>query len=39
MMLREFPKLENRDTEMEWKEQMRMTWQSKNGTLVGLIPA
>ncbi|OAG02412.1 cytochrome P450 [Paraphaeosphaeria sporulosa] len=38
-ILREFTKLENRDEETEWKEQMRMTWQSKNGTLVGLVPA
>lgn len=35
-ILREFSRLENRDEEIEWKEQMRMTWQSKNGTLVGL---
>ena len=37
-LLREFEKLENRDEEIEWKEQMRMTFQSKHGTLVGLIP-
>ena len=36
-IMREFARLENRDDEFEWKEQMRMTWQSKNGTLVGLI--
>ncbi|ORY19055.1 cytochrome P450 [Clohesyomyces aquaticus] len=36
--LREFKKLENRDPELEWKEEMRMTFQSKNGCLVGLIP-
>jgi cytochrome P450 monooxygenase len=36
-LLREFERLENRDDELQWKEQMRMTFQSKNGTLVGLI--
>ncbi|PVI00779.1 cytochrome P450 [Periconia macrospinosa] len=36
-ILREFTRLENRDEEVEWREQMRMTWQSKNGTLVGLV--
>jgi cytochrome P450 len=35
-LLREFKKLENRDPEIEWKEEMRLTFQSKNGTLVGL---
>ena len=36
-MLREFEVLENRDEELDWKEQMRMTFQSRNGTKVGLI--
>jgi len=37
MLLRAFTKLENRDPGFEWKEQMRMTFQSKNGCLVGLM--
>ncbi|KAH7125253.1 cytochrome P450 [Dendryphion nanum] len=37
-ILREFQALENRDEEFEWKEKMRLTMQSKNGTQVGLIP-
>ena len=36
-ILREFRALENRDQAEDWKENMRMTWQSKNGTLVGLV--
>jgi cytochrome P450 len=35
-IMRAFDRLENRDEQFEWKEQMRMTWQNKNGTLVGL---
>ncbi|OCL14662.1 cytochrome P450 [Glonium stellatum] len=38
MLLREFESLENRDPELQWKEEMRLTAQSKNGTLVGLVP-
>jgi cytochrome P450 len=38
MLLRRFKEVENRDPESEWKEEMRMTFQSKNGCLVGLIP-
>ncbi|KAF2870199.1 cytochrome P450 [Massariosphaeria phaeospora] len=38
-MLRVFEQLENRDQELEWKEEMRMTFQSRNGALVGLIPS
>ncbi|KAF2662187.1 cytochrome P450 [Lophiostoma macrostomum CBS 122681] len=38
-IMRDFKALENRDVELEWKEQARMTWESKNGTVVGLIPA
>jgi cytochrome P450 len=38
-ILREFRGLDNRDEELEWKEEMRMTWQSRNGALVGLIAA
>ncbi|KAL8722589.1 MAG: hypothetical protein Q9225_000945 [Loekoesia sp. 1 TL-2023] len=34
---REFRYLENRDGEIEWKEKLRMTAESKNGALVGLI--
>ncbi|KAF2015191.1 cytochrome P450 [Aaosphaeria arxii CBS 175.79] len=37
-ILQEFKLLENRDNEVEWKEKMRMSFQSKNGTLVGLVP-
>lgn len=36
-LLRRFEKVENRDPVVEWREQMRMTFQSKNGCLVGLI--
>jgi cytochrome P450 len=38
-IMREFKGLENRDEELEWKEQMRLTFQSKNGTKVSLIPS
>ena len=38
-MLREFETLENRDEELEWKEEMRLSFQSKNGVKVGLTPA
>lgn len=38
-LLRAFQKIENRDPELEWKEQFRLTVQSKNGCIVGLIPA
>jgi cytochrome P450 len=37
-LLRRFVEVENRDTEEEWKEKMRMTFQSRNGCLVGLVP-
>jgi cytochrome P450 len=37
MLLRKFSKIENRDPVLEWKEEMRMTFQSKNGCIVGLI--
>jgi cytochrome P450 monooxygenase len=36
-LLRKFKEVECRDPELEWKEEMRMTFQSKNGCLVGLI--
>ncbi|KAF2709973.1 cytochrome P450 [Pleomassaria siparia CBS 279.74] len=36
-LLRRFKEVQNRDSELEWKEEMRMTFQSKNGCLVGLI--
>ncbi|KAF2647518.1 cytochrome P450 [Lophiostoma macrostomum CBS 122681] len=36
--LRTFARVENRDPDIEWKEEMRMTFQSKNGCIVGLIP-
>jgi len=38
MLLRRFKEVQNRDLELEWKEEMRMTFQSKNGCLVGLVP-
>ena len=38
MLLREFENVESRDPEPEWKEEMRMTAQSKNGCLVSLTP-
>jgi cytochrome P450 monooxygenase len=37
-LLRMFEKLENRDPELEWKEEFRLTAQSKNGCIVGLFP-
>lgn len=36
-LLRKFSRVENRDPEMEWKEEMRMTFQSKNGCKVSLV--
>ena len=36
-LLREFAKVECRDEVWEWKEEMRMTFQSRNGWLVGLV--
>lgn len=36
-LLRRFAEVENRDPVLEWKEEMRMTFQSKNGCLVGFI--
>lgn len=36
-LLREFERLEDRDYEVEWKEEIRMTFQSKNGCKVGLF--
>lgn len=36
-LLRKFTKVENRDPVLEWKEEMRMTFQSKNGCIVGLV--
>ena len=37
MLLHEFAKLENRDTEARWMEEMRMTAWSKNGAKMALI--
>lgn len=37
-MLRAFSHIENRDPEPAWQEQMRLSFQSKNGAKVGLIP-
>ncbi|KAH7089926.1 cytochrome P450 [Paraphoma chrysanthemicola] len=36
-LLRKFSRVENRDAVTEWREEMRMTFQSKNGCQVGLI--
>jgi cytochrome P450 monooxygenase len=36
-LLRMFNRIENRDPEWEWKEKFRLTAQSKNGCIVGLI--
>ena len=36
-MVRQFSGLENRDPVTKWEEEMRMTFQSKNGTKVGLV--
>ena len=36
-MLRAFERIENRDPVVEWEEETRMTFQSKNGTKVGLV--
>ena len=36
-LLRTFDRIENRDVEYEWKEEFRLTAQSKNGCIVGLI--
>ncbi|KAH7073511.1 cytochrome P450 [Paraphoma chrysanthemicola] len=36
-LLRKFSQVQNRDAVLEWREEMRMTLQSKNGCLVGLI--
>ncbi|KAF1976397.1 cytochrome P450 [Bimuria novae-zelandiae CBS 107.79] len=37
-LLRMLDHIENRDPEIEWKEEFRLTAQSKNGCVVGLIP-
>ena len=37
-VVREFSKLENRDATLQWVEERRLIWQSKNGAKVGLIP-
>ena len=37
MLARRFGRVENRDEVWEWREEMRMTFQSKNGCLVGLM--
>jgi cytochrome P450 len=37
-LLRMFDTLINRDPEIEWKEECRLTFQSKNGCLVSLVP-
>jgi cytochrome P450 len=37
-ILRMFDGLINRDPEIEWKEECRLTFQSKNGCLVSLVP-
>ena len=36
-LLRNFSRVENRDPVVEWQEEMRLTFQSKNGCLVGLL--
>ena len=36
-MARELLEVQNRDRELEWIEEMRMTAQSKNGTQVTLV--
>ncbi|KAI9674943.1 MAG: hypothetical protein M1822_009005 [Bathelium mastoideum] len=36
-MAREVERLECRDEEWEWREQMRLTFQSRNGVKVGLV--
>ena len=38
-IIKKYKFLENRDEEFEWKERVRLTMESKNGTQVGLIPA
>jgi len=38
-LLREFRDIENRDPEMAFVEESRLTVESRNGVLVGLIPA
>ncbi|KAF2440212.1 cytochrome P450 [Karstenula rhodostoma CBS 690.94] len=37
-LLRMFERLENRDPEVHWKEECRLTFQSKNGCIVALVP-
>lgn len=37
-IVREFSGLENRDDVLEWVEERRLTFQSRNGAKVGLIP-
>ncbi|KAL1596537.1 hypothetical protein SLS60_009185 [Paraconiothyrium brasiliense] len=37
-LLRKFDGIENRDPEIEWKEEFRLTVQSRNGCLVALSP-
>lgn len=37
VLVRRFGRIENRDEKMEWEEEMRMTFQSWNGSKVGLV--
>jgi cytochrome P450 len=37
-LLRMFDGLTNRDPEFEWKEEFRLTVQSRNGCIVALVP-
>jgi cytochrome P450 len=39
MLLRKYDRIQNRDPELEWKEELRLTAQSKNGCILGLIPS
>jgi cytochrome P450 len=38
-LLRKYNRIENRDPELEWKEELRLTAQSRNGCIVSLISA
>lgn len=38
MLLRKYKEIVNRDPELEWKEEFRLTVQSKNGCVVALVP-
>lgn len=39
MLARGFERVERRDDEIEWREEWRLTVQSRNGCVVGLVPA